>query len=109
MNRTISHLHADMDRARQQGARSITINLLDLKEILALADSAHQRETADAAKKHAGWARPGSIMALRTGQKKLVRISKRKSEEFCVELFFGGALRDYLPEAEQAQAKEGQP
>lgn len=101
MNRTISHLYADMDRANQQGAKSISINLLDLKEILGLADSAAMRATAENAKKHAGWVRPGGVLALRTGKKAFVSVSRRRSDEFCLELFYGGDLHEHLPKANE--------
>ncbi len=88
MNRTISYLNAELARAEQQGARSMDISLLDLKEILRAAESGLSRERSESAAKHAGWIKPGSLAALRSGKKLFTRISRRRSDEFNTEIFF---------------------
>lgn len=93
MNTTISHLYADIHRAEQEGARCVTVNILDLKEVLGLADSAVKREAAENANQHVGWMKPGSILAVRAGRKMFTRVSRRRSDEFCVQVFYGGTLR----------------
>lgn len=54
MNRTISYLRAEMDRAKNQGARSLDILILDLEEILRLAESTASTERTGKAKKTCG-------------------------------------------------------
>lgn len=87
MNRTISYLSAEMERAIHQGARTVDINVLDLKEILSLADAGVKLQAAGAAKYHAGWVKPGSLYAMNSGRKLFARISRRRSDEFSVQLF----------------------
>lgn len=74
MNRTISYLRADMDRANNQGARTLEISLLDLREILSLAESAEMHAQTKNATKHAGWIKPGSLSRLRSGGKNFTSI-----------------------------------
>ncbi|NTE96709.1 hypothetical protein [Agrobacterium tumefaciens] len=104
MSQTIAFLHAEMDRANQMGARSINITLLDLKEILGQADAYQRREKAEKAKTSVGWGRPGSLFALREGKKRHVRISRRKSVDFCVELFIGDNLGEKQREVDVIHA-----
>lgn len=107
MNRTISYLRADMDRAKNQGARTLEISLLDLREILSLAESAEMHaQTKNATKnatKHAGWIKPGSLSMLRSGGKNFTRISRRRSDEFNTEIFFAADLREKQREIDAAK------
>lgn len=93
MIKTIGYLRADMERAKQEGASRLSISMVDLEEVLRAAESFQSRDTAEKAKRHAGWAKAGSIHQLRSGQKKIVSISRRKSEEYNVELYFGCDLK----------------
>jgi hypothetical protein len=92
-----------MERARQEGARSIDINLLDLKEMLSLADAGAKLKAAGAAKYHAGWAKPGSLYAMNSGKKLFMRISRRRSDDFSVQLFLNREPRDSRPESDQEE------
>lgn len=103
MNRTISYLRADMDRANNQGARTLEISLLDLREILSLAESAEMHAQTKNATKHAGWIKPGSLSMLRSGGKNFTRISRRRSDEFNTEIFFAADLREKQREIDAAK------
>lgn len=103
MNRTISYLRADMDRAKNQGSRSLDVSILDLDEILRLAESSSMHERTGSAKKHAGWIKPGSLSMLRSGKKKFTRISQRRSDEFNTEIFFADDLKEKQLEAYDAK------
>lgn len=94
MNRTISYLRADMDRAKNHGARTLDVSILDLDEILRLAESCEIHNLAVSATKHAGWAKPGSISMLNGGKKKYTRISRRRSDEFNTEVFYADDLKE---------------
>lgn len=94
MNRTISYLRADMDRSRNQGDRTIEVSILDLDDVLKLAESAEHFEKASKPIKHAGWAKPGSISMLNGGKKKYTRISRRRSDEFNTEVFYVDDLKE---------------
>lgn len=107
MNQTIAFLSANLERARQQCSRTVEVNVLDLQEILSLADSAVKRGKADKAVNSAGWARPGSLYALKSGKRSNTRIARRKSEEFCVELFHADDLREMQNEIDRAKAQGG--
>mgnify|MGYP001576325403 FL=1 len=93
-NQTIAYLNAEVARAEQQGARSMDISLLDLKDVLRAAESGFALERSEKAGKHAGWVKPGSLAALRSGKKLFTRISRRRSDEFNTELFFAGDLQE---------------
>lgn len=102
MNRTISYLRADMDRSKNQGARSLDVSILDLEEVLKLAESVEYLDKMARAGKHAGWAKPGSISMLNGGKKKYTRISRRRSDEFNTEVFYADDLRERQREVDAA-------
>lgn len=102
MNRTISYLRADMDRAKNHGERTLDVSILDLDEILRLAASAEHFEKISRPPKHAGWAKPGSISMLNGGKKKYTRISKRRSDEFNTEVFYADDLKEKQREVDAA-------
>lgn len=102
MSRTISYLRADLDRAKNQGSRSLDVSILDLDEILRLAESSSMHERTGNAKKHAGWIKPGSLSMLRSGKKKFTRISQRRSDEFNTEIFFADDLKEKQREVDAA-------
>lgn len=107
MTRTIPYLQAELDRSRQQGARFMEVSLADMAEILRAAESHAMLEHKQSANKHAGWIKPGSLSALRSGKKLFTRISKRRSDEFNTEIFFAADLKEKKREAELAKvAKE---
>lgn len=102
MNRTISYLRADMDRAKNHGERSLDVSILDLEEVLKLAESVEYLDKMARAGKHAGWAKPGSISMLNGGKKKYTRISRRRSDEFNTEVFYADDLRERQREVDAA-------
>ena len=104
MSRLIAHLNADLALAEQQGARLMDIGVLDMKELLRAAESGLSGERAARPMKHGGWIRPGSLRALRSGLKKVTRISRRQTAEFNTEIFFADDLKEKYRESVEAMA-----
>lgn len=94
-----------MDRSKNQGARVVEVSILDLEEILSLAESADARGQIASANKHAGWAKPGSISMMTGGKKKFITVSKRRSDEFNTEVFFADDLKDKQREVDAASIR----
>ena len=90
----ISRARVELAAAERFHARTVELSVDDLEQLVRLAESGDDRERADDAKKHAGRAKPGSLQSLRGGRKLFTRLSRRRSDEFCVEVFFSGRLRE---------------
>ena len=87
-------MRADMDRSKNHGERSLDVSILDLEEILNLAESVECIDKMSRARKHAGWAKPGSLSMLNGGKKKYTSISRRRSDEFNTEVFYSDDLKE---------------
>lgn len=103
MNQTLCFLLAAIQRAENEGARSLDVNIKDLREIMPFAESAMHAEKVEKKMRHLGWMKPGSVSALCNGAKRYTRISRRKDDEFNMEVFFCDSIREKQMEADAAK------
>lgn len=108
MMQTISFIRASIARAKQEGMSNIPVSLLDLEELVRAAESHVTRDAGQQARKSAGWVRPGSLNAMRSGVNRNAKIRSKKDDEFCVELFFSGSLFEMHKAAEAKKITEPQ-
>lgn len=104
MNPTLCFLLAAIQRAENEGARSLDVNIKDLREILPFAESAMHAEKVEKKMRHLGWMKPGSVASLCSGHKRYTRVSRRKDDEFNMEVFFCDSISDKQKEADAAKA-----
>lgn len=89
MNQTLVYVRAAMQRAEHEGARTVEVQIKDLKELLPAIEAQLHRERVTLPMKPGGWVRPAALIAM-TGQnrgKKKDTISRYKSEEFNLQVF----------------------
>lgn len=103
MNTTLSFLLAAMQRAENEGARSLDVNIKDLRELLPFVEAGMHRAKLEKPMKHLGWMKPGSVAALCNGNKRATRVSRRRDDEFNMEVFFCDSIREKQKEADAAK------
>lgn len=103
MNQTFCFLLASMQRAENEGARTLNVSIADLKELLPFVESGMARERLQQPMKHLGWMRPGGVSALCGAGKRFARVSRRRDDEFNMEVFFCDSIRDKQKEADAAR------
>ncbi|QNJ57418.1 hypothetical protein Dolphis_112 [Pseudomonas phage Dolphis] len=103
MNRTIQYLNADLARAQQQGAKTLDISTADLAELIRLAERGASVSEVDKAKKRGGWVSPLAMHALITGKVNTIRVHRKRSDQWCVQMYFADNLTEKCAEVRAAQ------
>lgn len=83
MNKTMMFLQADLHRTINNGGSSLTISVLDLKELLSVVASAEGREKAEKCGHIFGWIRKDQLKRMREGQTLYCSLRRKKNEEYC--------------------------
>ena len=105
MMQTLSFVRAHADRAKQEGAKTVSVSLVDLEEILRAAESHMRRDRGHSAKKSAGFVKPTTLAAMLAGKIRTTRLRPKRQGESIVELFFDGTLWE-IAQAQQASKGE---
>ena len=108
MNRTIQFLNADLARAQQQGAKTLDISTADLAELIRLAERGAAVSEVDKAKKRGGWVSPLALHAMLTGKANTIRTHRKKSDEWCMQLFYSDNLSEKCEEVRAIKAAKAQ-
>jgi len=99
MNMTAIYVMAAVQRAQNEGASSVSLNVKDMIEMCHLIQSGMHKEIVGVPMKHVGWANPFQIQAMRRDRKKDFPLKRRKSAEHCVQVFFSGDIREHMQES----------
>ena len=106
IERTFSHVRAAVHRAEQEGARSISLSIQDLKELLPHFEAGIHKAQVEGQMKPAGWVDPGSLRYLRAARGNSIKLHRRKSVTCNTQLYFCVRLGDKVREAEAALAAQ---
>ncbi|WP_092320352.1 hypothetical protein [Pseudomonas saponiphila] len=83
MNQAIAYTKACLHRAINQGDKTLTISVLDLKDILAELEKLETRQDPERPSAPlVGWADPEKIQQMRQGQRRYLTVSRKKGETF---------------------------
>lgn len=106
-NQAANYLRASLHRAINEGAKSLTVSALDLKDALAELEALQTHQ--DASRPTAplvGWANPNEIQQMRQGQRRGLTVSRKKSgsrtQQVCA------SVSHELDKATQKAAEPGQ-
>lgn len=99
MNRTIQYLNADLARAQQQGAKTLDISVADLAEVIRLAERGASEEPLLKAKKRGGWVSPLAMHAMLNGKVNTIRVHRKRSDQWNMQMFFADSLAEKRAEA----------
>lgn len=105
MNQTLAFLLASIQRAENEGARSLDVSIKDLRELMPFVEAGMHTAKIERPMKHLGWMRPGSVAALCSGSKRFTRVSRKKDAEFNVEVFYADCIRDKQRESDEVMAR----
>ncbi len=95
MSLEIAFINAEIDRAEQEGARSVNVNCKELREILRIATSNYGRAEIAAIGKVAGWVSAEDLRGIRCGRIRKIRMYAGKGEHFNVAVYFRAELKEY--------------
>ncbi len=95
MSQEIAYLNAMIDRAEQEGARSVKVNCKELREILRMATSNYGKAEIAAIGKVAGWVSAEDLRGIRCGRIRKIRMYAGKGDHFNVAVYFRADLKEY--------------
>lgn len=83
MNKTMMYLMADLHRTINNGGSSLTISVLDLKELLSAVESAGAREQHEKCGVVFGFVGAETLKNMRSGRALYLTIRRKKNDEYC--------------------------
>lgn len=92
MSQTALYIRAMAQRAEHEGERNVTLNIKDVLEILAYADSGTHKERVESKMKSAGWVNPKALRAVAVNKRPGTHIHRYRTPEHSMEVFFRGNL-----------------
>lgn len=98
IERTLSHVRAAVQRAEFGGARSISLSIQDLKELLPYMEAGIYTKQVEKRMKPAGWVDPEALQGQRSGQGRSIRLHRCKSLRHNTEVYFCDVLREKVGE-----------
>lgn len=87
MNKTLMYLQADLHRTINNGGSSLTISVLDLKELLGAAESAQAREQHEKCGVVFGFVATETLKNMRSGRALYLTIRRKKNDEYCTPVY----------------------
>lgn len=82
MNKTLMYLQADLHRTINNGGKSLTISVLDLKELLGAVESAQAREQHEKCGVIFGFVATETLKNMRSGRALYLTIRRKKNDEY---------------------------
>jgi hypothetical protein len=99
MNMTAIYVMAAVQRAQNEGASSVTLNVKDMIEMCNVIQAGLHKQEVEKPSKHLGWASPTQILRMASECRNSIPTKRRKSPDHCVQVFFTGNIHDHVKES----------
>lgn len=105
MTMTATFVRAAVQRAQHAGHTELVLRVDDMLEILPLIDSTVAKNILHGPMKRCGWISPHDLMRMRKEGGKSIRMSRRKTPEQCMQVYFSDEIEDAKEESLRLVAK----
>lgn len=93
MNMTAVYVRAAVQRAESEGQRNVELNIKDMLELLPYIESGIAKERAEGRMKQCGWMSPHDLRKMRRDKGNHIRVSRKKSPERCMPIYYCDDLK----------------